>query len=487
MQVRKFEAPTIQEAIETIKRELGPEAIILQTKQNKKGFGLMSKGSVEVTAAVAEKSLVKKKHLDKKMPAYSQNTLQKLTAEKQAKIYDSYSENLLKGVATQQDRVEIAARTKLLPKGVITDGPSAPVRVTARRYIDIDERVKTEEKITVAPQTYESSVQSAPVQDAMQTQAQSASLQSEVQRLRVMIEDLRRDSGGGTQQTERMPDAAPFASLALEEAYNLLTLNGMERRLAYRLVKGAEAALSKGDPSQIQLKQNDKESVLDHTAAEIIRSTHVVSILDGIPSRKDRPELTAPQVISFIGPTGVGKTTTLAKVASQAILNRGLKVGLINLDTYKVAAVDQLATYAQILQTPFRSVSNAEELNLALKDLRNLDLILIDTTGRSQKDDESLAAAEKLLNEIPNLRSQLVLSSTTRDQELYDVGHRFARFRPEALILSKLDEASVFGAIYNVSQRLKLPISYFTTGQRVPEDIEVATEERVTALVMDLL
>ncbi|MGE0615512.1 MAG: flagellar biosynthesis protein FlhF, partial [Bacteriovoracia bacterium] len=158
----------------------------------------------------------------------------------------------------------------------------------------------------------------------------------------------------------------------------------------------------------------------------------------------------------------------------------------INVDSYKIAAADQLSTYAKILNVPFRSVADAEELRVALQEFNRFDVVLIDTTGRSQRDMEHLNQMRDLLAAVPNLRTALVLSSTTRDTELYDIGKRFSGFKPGGLILSKLDEALVYGSIYNVSHRLKLPLMYFTTGQRVPEDIEEATAERLAALVLDL-
>jgi flagellar biosynthesis protein FlhF len=262
----------------------------------------------------------------------------------------------------------------------------------------------------------------------------------------------------------------------------MLTLQGVDRRLAYGLLRNVAFDLPEGS---IQ----DAEAVLDQTAAEIMERAEVVSLLDGLTPRTPGVEgpRKGPSVIALVGPTGVGKTTTLAKIASEAVLKRGLKVGLLNVDTYKVAAADQLAQYAQILKAPFRSVASAAELELALKDFQHLDLVLMDTTGRSQKDDESLRTMEALVRAVPGVRTQLVLSVTTRDPEIQDMGRRFSQlFRPEGLILSKLDEALSFGALINVSDKLKLPLVYLTTGQRVPQDIEGATKERVAALVMDL-
>jgi flagellar biosynthesis protein FlhF len=161
-------------------------------------------------------------------------------------------------------------------------------------------------------------------------------------------------------------------------------------------------------------------------------------------------------------------------------------VGLVNLDSYKVAAADQLATYAKIMNVPFRSVNSKEELNQAIYDFASLDLVLIDTTGRSQKDQESLLQLRHMLAGIENSRSVLMISATTKDSDMHEVTSRFKIFSPTGLVFSKLDETSVYGCIYNVQRRCGLPLLYFTVGQRVPEDIEKASAERVVDLVLDL-
>ena len=150
-----------------------------------------------------------------------------------------------------------------------------------------------------------------------------------------------------------------------------------------------------------------------------------------------------------------------------------------------MAAFDQLGTYAKILNVPFRSAASAEELRVAIQDFQALDLVIVDTTGRSQRDPASLKEMQDMLQAVPDIRLELVLSVTTRDNELYDMANRFSIFRPQGIIVSKLDEASMYGSIYNVSHKVKLPLLYFTTG-RVPEDFEEATKERVAALIMDL-
>lgn len=502
MQVKKFEAPTIQEALEVIKRELGPEAIILQTKQYKRGFGLMSKASVEVTAAVSERALQKKSFTEKRLPEPQRKSVQKMPADRQAELYDKYMDrHLEQAMGGAQDRVDMSRRTAAPARGQTQAQaqtqakargakPAAPSQggITPTRYIDIEDedhaaarrapaqRAQARPSPTQPAQSHQIH-QAQGLQSPSPMPAQKANLgmtvEEEMGHLKRMIEELK--------TTQELPAGAMGGGSltpALQDAFEQLVLNGIDKRYALSLAKkvgfelGAERAQSPDD-------------VLDQLAAEIMSSTEVLSPLSGIEPGA-RASGQGPAVIALVGPTGVGKTTTVAKIASEALLKRNLKVGLINLDSYKIAAFDQLATYAKILNVPFRSAQSAEDLRAAIQDFRSLDVVLVDTTGRSQRDPKSLKEMEQLLQSVPGLRSQLVLSATTRDAELYDMANRFLSFRPQGIIFSKLDEATIYGAVYNVSQKSKLPLLYFTTGQRVPEDIEEATGERVAALIMDL-
>lgn len=454
MQVKKFEAPTLQEALDHVKRELGPEAIILQTKKYKRGFGLMSRPSVEVTAAVSERSIHKKQYVEARLPQTNREQLSKLKAEKQAEFYDKFTDGKTRKPAAE-----------------------AKPRITATRYIEIDEDQIPEP----APVQATRAAGAVAGSSATTLAASDMSLQDEIKHLKRMVEEMKNvqdESGFGT-GAQALLAQSRMGTPALQSAFEQLVINGMDKRFAFELTKRAAFELGE-DGGQ------SSEAVLDYLATEIMRNTDVTSPLSGI-GRNPGAELGgAPAVIALVGPTGVGKTTTVAKIASEAILKRGLRVGLINLDGYKVAAFDQLGTYARILNVPFRSASSTEDLQAAIRDFQSLDLVLIDTTGRSQKDPGSLSEMQKLLHSVHGVRTQLVLSVTTRDTELYEMANRFSQFKPEGVIVSKLDEGTIYGAIFNISQKAKLPLVYFTTGQRVPEDIEEATQERVAALILDL-
>lgn len=481
MQVKKFEAPTIQEALETIKRELGPEAIILQTKKNKRGFGLMSKASVEVTAAVSDRSLSKVKFTDKRLPDASKDAVKKMPAKKQADLYDKYLDKHLQRAATTQEKVQVSAK-KPAPGAI-----SKPL--TATRYADISDndnatQVRLTKKVplpTLSVPTPE--LEAALVAKNATRTEEAIQVMEEMRHLKRMLEEIKnaqdseRQGGGGADSgAQALIQQGALAVPALQEAFERLVISGVDKRYAYSLIKNVGFELG---PELAK----DADRVSDQLAAEIMRSTEVKQLFQTLEFKKNGSD---PTVIALVGPTGVGKTTTVAKMASEAILRRNLKVGLINLDSYKVAAFDQLGTYAKILNVPFRSVATVEDLQAAIQDFRSLDMILVDTTGRSQRDPSSLKEMRGVLSAIRDLKTHLVLSVTTRDTELYDMANRFSMFSPQGIIVSKLDEATIYGAIYNVSQKVKLPLLYFTTGQRVPEDIEEATRERVAALILDI-
>ena len=482
MQVKKFEAPTLQEALDNVKRELGPEAIILQTKKNKRGFGLMSKSSVEVTAAVSERSLHKKQFTEDRLPDTSKKAIKKLPAGDQAKLYDKYVDKHLEKVASAtQDQVQLSKgkrQAQTQQQRQLDDAkPKVQRPITAVRYADINEdgsvSAPTPKPRIAPPPIVPSGAVSGPIGSGL-------SVEDEVKYLKRMIHEMKneKDEGpaAGAQAGHKIGRyGAPDLPRELQDAFEQLVINGVDKRYAWSLIKQVGFELG-------QDRVGNSEAILDQLAQEIMESTQVQSALSGIQPDNGK----GPSVIALVGPTGVGKTTTVAKIASEAIHRRNLKVGLINVDSHKVGAFDQLGTYAKILSVPFRSAASIEDLKSAIGDFQNLDLIIVDTTGRSQRDPNALKEMQEMLQSVPEMRTQLVLSATTRDAELYDMASRFALFRPQGIIMSKLDEATLHGSVYNVSQKVKLPLLYFTTGQRVPEDIEEATRERVVSLVMDL-
>jgi flagellar biosynthesis protein FlhF len=185
-----------------------------------------------------------------------------------------------------------------------------------------------------------------------------------------------------------------------------------------------------------------------------------------------------------VGPTGVGKTTTLAKIAGHFQLRERLRVGFITVDTYRVGAIEQLQSYAQILQAPLRTATNPNELRSAIDELDDVDLILIDSAGRSPWDDSKLEELRNLTQVTVADHVLLVLSLTTDAAMLCKIADRFSSASPTSLILTKLDEIPRYGRLLSVARNVPHPVSYITTGQDVPDQIEPAHPTRLARLIL---
>jgi flagellar biosynthesis protein FlhF len=190
------------------------------------------------------------------------------------------------------------------------------------------------------------------------------------------------------------------------------------------------------------------------------------------------------RVVALVGPTGVGKTTTIAKLAANFRLRDGIRMGLVTVDTYRIAAVEQLRTYAEIIDLPMKVVTSPREMRRALDELSGLDLVLIDTAGRSPRDELKIQELKSLLAEAQVDEVHLVLSLVASPKSLQATAEKFAPAGTTAMILTKLDEAVGMGSLLSVARRVPLPVSYLTTGQDVPDDIEHASARRVARLIL---
>lgn len=185
------------------------------------------------------------------------------------------------------------------------------------------------------------------------------------------------------------------------------------------------------------------------------------------------------KVIIVIGPTGVGKTTTLAKLAANMVLTEKKKVALITSDTYRIAAVEQLKTYSEIIGVPLSIIYTPAEILNAIETYSNKDLILVDTAGRSHKDKYQLMELKTLIKSSIDYEVYLVMSATTKFSDCIEIIKSYSFLDDYKLLFTKLDETSSFGVILNVAYITKKPISYITTGQSVPDDIEIADNSKI--------
>ena len=190
------------------------------------------------------------------------------------------------------------------------------------------------------------------------------------------------------------------------------------------------------------------------------------------------------KIIAFVGPTGVGKTTTLAKLATNAKLFDGKKVAIISADTFRIAAVEQLKTFATIADIPFEVVYSSDDIKKAVMKFSNMDHIFIDTTGRGQRDKINLEEIKNLLASIEPGEVHLVLSATTKYKDMIEILEKFKGLFINRLIFTKLDETTTLGLILNVAEKTRKPISYITFGQSVPDDIEMANPKKIAKMIL---
>ncbi len=192
------------------------------------------------------------------------------------------------------------------------------------------------------------------------------------------------------------------------------------------------------------------------------------------------------RVAALVGPTGVGKTTTIAKLAANFRLKEKRRVGLITVDTYRIAAVEQLRTYADIIDLPMHVVSSPRDMRETVARMSHLDLILIDTAGRSPKDEVRLQELKVFLAEAGAHEVHLVLSSVAAAQTLQKTAEQFTAIGATSLLLTKLDEAHGLGNVLQLLRSSRLPVSYLTDGQSVPDDIQIADARRLAGLILQL-
>jgi flagellar biosynthesis protein FlhF len=180
----------------------------------------------------------------------------------------------------------------------------------------------------------------------------------------------------------------------------------------------------------------------------------------------------------------VGKTTTLAKLAAHYAMSEKLGIGLISADTYRIAAAEQLKTYAKIMGLPIKVVSEKEEFKQALSRFSDKDLVLVDTPGKSRNDEGYMEKLRDFLNVGVPVETNLLLSLTSSRENMLDASARFGMINYDNIIFTKVDEATGFGSMYDVIDHVGKPISYLTNGQNVPNDIEDANPGRIARLIM---
>ena len=428
MQVKVFESSDMASGLQMVKDELGPDALILTTKTIRSGkLGLLGKNRFEITAAVDSVWPDKKNNNFK-----SQGSSQEYPTER----------DILLG--TDSDQPQDASLT-------------------------YNSAFQLNELAANRPESIPIKQESPAV-----TTENPSKLQSEVDELKGMIKNLGREM-------LRINNSHPTVRTTLESKHSETDddyLQSLQQRLLdYGITPETAKTISGFAKESLTLDQLTDPFKLQKYIEEIIQEfIHVNSDIFKENIRQHR--------VALVGPTGVGKTTTLAKIAAAYLSKHSASIGFITIDTYRIAAVEQLKVYGDIMNIPVEVVLSPEQLEQALLKLRDKELVLIDTAGRSPQDSLCIEELASFLNPELGIEKHLVLSATTRDKELFEAIQRFSILDIDNIIITKIDECTSFGLLLDIQIREKVSYSYITNGQRVPEDIMEADKKILTQLIM---
>jgi flagellar biosynthesis protein FlhF len=245
---------------------------------------------------------------------------------------------------------------------------------------------------------------------------------------------------------------------------------GINEMLAVKILTKLDLLKNRGD-----LKSSDEISNLESFMRRFITCKGGIQ-LNG----------NSQKVITLVGPTGVGKSTTIAKLAAHFAYKESKKVAIFSLDTYRMGAAEQLRLYGEIMDVPVEVCGDRSEFKHALKNHSDKDVIFIDTTGKSHRDQMYSSQLKYLFKEAGAIETHLVLSSASNEKTYIECFRQYSPLGLDQVIFTKIDEGMSFGPIFNFLVKSRLPVSYFTVGQRVPEDIEIARQEKVISLILKL-
>ncbi|MEK6774361.1 MAG: flagellar biosynthesis protein FlhF [Bdellovibrionota bacterium] len=464
MQVKKFEARTMKEALEMVKSQLGPEAIILSARDNHRSFGLVGEGSVEITAAISEESLQKRRFTQSKLGDQDKERFDKSSARAQRALIEQVVQN-----HTQKNQYR---------------------PITSQRYIEIDETeaqtalIKGNPVLSPAP---ELSAQ-VRIKDAAQRAWQAMNLGTtpnppkptpSVNNESDIIRNLQSEITGLKNilnQFQNVPQT--FAAQHPGAAY------GLNYELSFLFEKLKDEGV--GEPEIIELLESVQHAVpLQHSKNK--------SLLEGILAKKmmEKTLIADGQVETkfhfFFGSSGSGKTSSLVKMASHKVVNENKKVALITTDTYKVGAAEQLKIFAQILNIPFATIRQPQDWVKLRKHFEQIDHVFVDFPGYNLKRADEVQNLEALVPaSLKDVTRHLVLSALSKFEDLNDITLRYRQFEIDNLIFNSIDQSVQFGNIYTLMSRQKLPLHSFGIGPRLPEDFEYATKERLLDLIFKI-
>lgn len=463
MQVKKFEARNMKDALEMVKVQMGPDAIILGVRDNKKSFGLVGEGSIEITAAVSEEILQRKKFAEAKLREEDKLKLQASSA----KVQKSFINKVVDSYTKEQEPPKPITRTRYIDivdelDGALVNHNIAQERIrgAAQRAWDIMKNV--EDKAPVAKSQQNAS--------QLQSSREIEVLKDEIASLRQVIKSFQavpQNISPGPVITTH-PGADYGLSFEVSQMFEKLTLAGISEDIAAEMLTTAQSQMP-------AVKLKSKALVDAWVAKYILETTKIVT------------DKKANKMQIFVGPSGTGKTATLVKLASHFVVNEKKKIAIVSLDVFKVGAAEQMKIFAQILNVPFATVRTPQEWQDMMSAFSHFDHILVDFPGMSLKSiDENTFIRNMLPPNIAQSTVHLVLEATAKDQDITEIGRRYKPVGIHDVIFTNLDQSVQHGTIYNFMKRFDLPLHSFGLGSRVPEDYEFATKERVLDLIFKL-
>lgn len=509
--VRSFRAESMQEALQIVRKEMGSDAVILHTRQvthRRKLPWRKPKQEVEITAGLgvnvrqptAQKRSADNTHVPSpsrqsaanRDNAFGGGAVDSQTGGVNADTVRMAKSRLAEMEATQDAMHDDPTDTYGPFHTVTSQGPALQQTNLQQAPLPSDHlpgllpgnQPATSQPVPTAthtpaplaanpvvPQSQPSSTaiapllgQAAQLQAQMETQpdgfTDSAELANKLDTIQQMLAEFGRTHRAKPGQ--EIPDE-------LFHVYTDLIDSDVEEELAREFVFRLK---TEATPDQL----SDQFAAKALLAAMVEGELQVCNPIQTTPGQR--------KVVALVGPTGVGKTTTIAKLAANFRLRDSVRMGLVTVDTYRIAAVEQLRTYAEIIDLPMKVVTNPLEMRRALDELSGLDLVLIDTAGRSPRDELRIQELKSLLNEAHIDEAHLVLSMTSSARALKATADKFGAANISSLILTKLDEAPGLGGILSAARQIPFPVSYVTTGQDVPNDIEPANASRLSRLIL---
>ena len=423
--VRTYRAETMQQALDVVRRELGPDAVILHTREIPQPRFLKWRRTsqrVEVTAGTG---------VNVRTPAARAVQPAAVASPPKAPVDDG-------GVSLEIDLSRTAAPEVFAPSPELLSPPPVPTR----------EPVTERELPSVVSQPSGSQA------------ADSSPISSQLRSIEQMVKSLSQTAAA------RRSDEVPSDLFHL---YAELIDGEVEDTLAQEMVCRLKAECADEELQDVQLAKARLSQMVQN-------ELHCSGPIRVTPGQR--------RTVALVGPTGVGKTTTIAKLAANFRLRDGIRMGLVTVDTYRIAAVEQLRTYAEIIDLPMKVVTSPLEMRRAMDELSGLDLVLIDTAGRSPRDEPKIQELQNFLLEAKVDEVHLVMSLVASARSLETTARQFAVAGTTSVILTKLDEAAGMGALLSAARKIEAPVSYLTTGQDVPDDIETAEAERMARLVL---